>query len=460
LEITSDLKSRFQRSQLPEKGRVKRIKGLRTLYPHTAGKILGIIGVPKIGKTTWISQFCDQLDASKVEILWFDAPYSPDYLRDFLNDLGKAILGKLFDPVVGNEFAEGKIYLDDMLSLLSESPRPARKIQVIIDNADNIPFTYIREIQQIFHAVQRLLEGNALGIIFIGNRSLKSEGIFLNEEFYCPVWNEEEIAELLKVNGIEIKDDLGKFSRLLGPFCCGHPLIALAIAKQAPSIQELLALVVSKGPALFDKELTEEVKILLFKNLLPDVDEKNFILRLSPLIYPAKPLLLSHMGEKIDPALRSPIGLLIEKLKGSVLEGDDSIGYQIPSVFRKVSQQYLNTELTLKIYRVAGEHLLHPKGKTLDVMSFAEGITYAVLGNDLIRGLVWASILLFNASRKLTKNQLKSLLIRLWILEALKTPSDDFLKVHHAITLFQMAMLYQEIGRSRGSHLHLSLEML
>jgi tetratricopeptide (TPR) repeat protein len=451
-ELASSLKSRFQRSRLPQKGEINRTLGLNDLIPDPLGKLVGIVGIPKIGKTTWVSQYCHLLDRNNIEVLWFETPLHNKFLDDFFTDVARTILGRLCGPTVGNEFAEGKIYLDDLSSILPTLSKPSKKLQVIIDNADRIPQSQLKEIHLMFAMVGKLWEGNEPGIIFVGNRSLKSEGIPLNAEFRSPNWNDNETKQLLTIKGIQIEGDLDKFCEILTPFSGGHPLVALAIARQFPSISDLLFTVASKGPALYDQELTDEVTAILFNDLLPDPDLRNLVLHISPLIYPAKPPLLFHLGQKIMPPLRNPVGLLIEKLKGTVLEGDDSVGYQIPVVFRNVSKQYWNPNTSSDAFKAASEYLLSPKGKVIDLNEISEGITYAIFSGRLADALHWANFILFNAAPKLDKIQLGFFLERIWIIEeALKVPEEDPLKVLYGFTLFQMAIAYKKTGDSQRS---------
>ncbi len=450
-ELVSSLKSRFQRSQLPEKGEINRTPALNDLVPDTLGKIVGITGIPKIGKTTWVSQYCHLLDHNDIEVLWFETPIHNQYVFDFFADVTRTILGRLCGPKVGNEFAEGKIYLYDLSSLLSTLSKPSKKLQVIIDNADRIPTDQLKEIHLLFTTVKKSWEGNELGIIFVGNRSLKSEGVLLDAEIRCPNWSDNEIKQLLTINGIQVEGDLDKFCELLTSFSGGHPLVALATARQFPSISGLLSTVFPKGPALYDQELTDEVTTVLFNDLLPDPDLRNLVLHISSLIYPAKLPLLFHLGENLTPPLRDPVSLLIEKLKGTILEGDDSVGYQVPHIFQKVSGRYRNPDIPLKIFKAASGFLLSPKGKVIDLNNITEGITYAIFGGDLASALHWTNIILYNASRKLNDVQLRSFLERIWIVEALRIPKDDSLKLLYAITLSQMAIAYRKIGDSQRS---------
>ena len=450
-ELVSSLKSRFQRSQLPEKGEVNRTPGLNDLIPDPLGKIAGIVGIPKIGKTTWVSQYCHLLDENDIEVLWFETPLHNKFLDDFFTDVARTILGRLSGPTVGNEFAEGKIYLDDLLSLLPTLPKPSRKLQVVIDNADRIPTSQLKEIHLLFTTVGKSWEGNELGILFVGNRSLKSEGILLNAELRSPNWSDNEIKQLLTIKGIQIEGDLDKFCEILNPFSGGHPLVALAIARQFPSIYDLLSTVAAKGPALYDQELTEEVTTILFNDLLPDPDLRNLVLHISPLIYPAKLPLLFHLGQNLIPPLRESTALLMERLKGTILEGDESVGYQIPFIFRKVSQRYWSPDIPLNTFKEASRHLLSPKGKVIDLADISEGITYAIFSGDLSSALHWTNIVLFNAPRKLKKIHLTFFLNRIWILETLKIPEDDSLKLLYGIALFQIARAYKKIGDPQRS---------
>ena len=170
------------------------------------------------------------MDHNEIEVLWFEAPLHDKYVSDFLTDVTRTILGILCGPKVGNEFAEGKIYLHDLLSLLSTLSKPSKKLQVVIDNADRVPTSQLKELHLLFTTVRKSWEGTELGIIYIGNRSLKSEGILLDAELRSPNWTEIEIRQLLTINGIQIEGGPDKYCEILTSFSAGHPLVALATA--------------------------------------------------------------------------------------------------------------------------------------------------------------------------------------------------------------------------------------
>ena len=186
MELASTLKSRFQRSKLPEIGEITRTPQLNALFPDILGKIIGIVGIPKIGKTTWVSQYCHPQNPDVTETLWFETPLHKEYLTEFSTDIERTVLGRLCGPKVGNEFAEGKIYLDELLTILSSVSKPSKKLQVVIDNADRIPASQLKPLHLIFSHAAKAWDGNEFGVILVGNRSLKSEGIALDAELRQP----------------------------------------------------------------------------------------------------------------------------------------------------------------------------------------------------------------------------------------------------------------------------------
>ena len=57
------------------------------------------------------------------------------------------------------------------------------------------------------------------------------------------------------------------------------------------------------------------------------------------------------MFKKIDPAIGKSQNLLIDKLKGTVLEGDETSGYIIAPFYRKVAELQLTSEEKTEIKR-------------------------------------------------------------------------------------------------------------
>lgn len=447
MEQSLNLRSRFQRMSLPNIGKIKREIDLNSLCPNPLGKVIAIVGLPKIGKTTWVSDFAHLLDQSGIEIAWFDAPFSDKFINEFFFDLMRTIIGKLFSPIAGNEFAEGKTSFEIITSKIAHQPRPNISFQLILDNTENLDVDDLKELLCLSRKVNELFS-NIFGIIFIGNKSLKSQGVLVDEEISSPLWKVPEIANLLLLNGLEIKGDLNAYSKLLVPFASGHPLVALAIAKQAPTIELLLPLTMSQQrPALYDKQLTDEVEGLLFNELLSDSDQKNMVIRLSILLSPFSSKLFALLAKTIPPPVSISPSLLMEQLKGKILEGDETIGYQINPIFRSISRKYISEDLSLKVFKTASQYLLSPHKKTLDPIETTDGITYSLLAGDLELGFRWASYLIMKISNKFSKEQLSLVTEGLWMLEALKTPSEDILKFKHGLALLQLALVYSKLDK-------------
>lgn len=74
-----------------------------------------------------------------------------------------------------------------------------------------------------------------------------------------------------------------KYLEILQTMSSGHPLVALALTQKYPSAAALLLNSLS-GPSLGDEDLADEIKQLLFNELIRDSDLRNFVIRLSQLI--------------------------------------------------------------------------------------------------------------------------------------------------------------------------------
>jgi tetratricopeptide (TPR) repeat protein len=285
-------------------------------------------------------------------------------------------------------------------------------------------------------------------MVFISNRSLKENVSQLDNEHMSPIWDEVELQNLIKHNQIKIQGSLEEYTRLLAAFSGGHPLVAIALARKAPSINLLVSNQLTKTPALEDEDLTVEVTNLLFNELLVDQDLRDFVLRISILVYPADILLLDFLSRKVSPALRTPSTLMTDRLKGTILEGDPKKGLQVAFVFRKVAADYISVDQRKEIFEHTSIFLLTPKNNVINADEAIQGIMYALLSHNLRRAFAWALMLLLEIP-KLSNDQTTYLIDRLFFIEALKMPEAADVRIYYQITLLQIATGYSRIGKRK-----------
>lgn len=438
LEVSKVSKSRFQR--LPNVPQIKRNSVNEFLLNNgIEGKMYCILGVPKIGKTNWVSQLCMEAEKDGIETMWFDTPYEHEQV-EFLQDISRITISKVAGFEIANQYADKKIGVTELSTYISQS-KINKKYLIVIDNAEQLSDDTIRNIKDILN----LIVNTSIGIILVSSKKLKSYLGNIAAEIYCPIWNMEEIEQLLNLSKIEIEDDIKKYSELLAIFSGGHPLVALSLAKRASKTVDLLPIKPNTAPALYDEDLTEEVKQFLFNELLKDNDHRDFILRLSILVSRFDLALMQFIASNIEPALRTPVNLMLENLKDILIEGDDRLGYQIAFIFKQVAMKYLTDEQRKEIYNKVGLYLMTPKNNVINSDNAVNAIFYAIMAGNLKNALLWALLLLYPRDKSFTKEQHKYLLSQLSIIEALNFPKEKDLRFMYTVALFIMATTYTEI---------------
>jgi hypothetical protein len=445
LEVSKISRSRFQRSLSADFKQIKR-KSVSEFKANNRvlGTIHCVLGVPKIGKTIWVSQLCNEMRNDGIEIVWFDTPYELTEQRQFIHDFRRIIIGKTVGFEIANQYADNKIDISELTSrfLQSESAKP---YLIVVDNAEHLTDEIIRSVRDFVTSISNSPVGIRLGYVLISNKNLNAYLGNVATDLFCPKWDKLEIEQLLILSKIKNKNDLKKYSELLAIFSGGHPLIALNLARKAPTIAELLPIKLSSAPALYDEDLTEEVKQFLFSDLLKDMDHRDFILRLSALISRFDLALMDFISSKIAPSLRTPVKLMFENLRGVLIEGDERSGYQIAFIFKQVAVNYLSDDLRQQIYDRVGHYLMTPKNNVINGDHAIDAIFYAIIAKNLQYAFLWAMMLFYPRGKPVTSEQWKYILYRLSFIEVLNFPVEIDLKVSYTLLLIVMALKYSKI---------------
>jgi hypothetical protein len=141
--------------------------------------------------------------------------------------------------------------------------------------------------------------------------------------------------------------------------------------------------------------------------------------------------------------------LIIDKLIGTVLEGNKKSGYRIADIYKSVAQQYLSNEQRNEIFDVVSDKLLKLKGKRLDDRTI-NGIIYAFLAGKIESAFLWTIVLLQSMSKqKLSKIQRKHIVARLEPI-SFWNPSEELkLLIKYYTVLVFMAMAYANIENNK-----------
>jgi len=443
--------TKYQRKPLPFPGEIKRIVPNNFSILKPAGSIYTLLGFPKIGKTSLVAGFTNQWQKEQMEIKWYDCPPDKEGINEVINVIFMNICKKHLVPDKYLELKENKI---SIYSLEKEFIQKQFQMPTIyiIDNAEFLlnegkPILNICEILKKIKSLDLLPN---LGFIFISNRSLKNDCPLISKEVGAPFWIKKEILELLslKIPDSEYYKN-NSYLDILMTKSYGHPLIALALTRKYKTLSDLFLSII-KIDQYVDKGLEAEVKKLLFEDILENNDFKNFIIRLSPFIYPFTEEICELISNKIRPIISYPVNLIIDKLTGTVLEGSKKSGYSIAGIYKSVAQQYLSNELRNEIFEVVSDKLLTPDGKILDADRTISGIIYAFLARKIETAFYWTIVLLQSMSnQKLSKIQRKYIVARLEPISFWNPSKELKLLMQYYTVLISMSLAYANIENNK-----------
>lgn len=447
MEIAKVSRSRFEHVLPSDVKQIYR-QSVVDFYRKNAvlGNIFTIAGVPKIGKTNWVTQLCLEMKRQGIEIIWFDTPYESYEQKILMEDFKRIVIGKVVGYEIANQYADKKITRQELNNFIEQS-RSMGKCLVVFDNSEHFAPEYLLDMKSIWAIIQKAAIGKNLGLVYISRKKLKQTLGNASKDVLCPKWDETEIKQLLELSKVEIAGDITKYCELLASFSGGHPLVALSIAKRAKSIEELLISKITPAPALQDEDLAEDFKQILFNDLLKDDDHRDIVLRLSLLTARFKTSLMEFMSSEVSPSLRTPARLMLDNLEGSLIEGDEALGYQIAFIFKQIASNYIPIEQKREIYDRISKYLMTPKNNVIDVDEAADAVLYAIMAGKLQNAFIWTNMLLFHKRKSpYTQEQLKYLLMKLSILEALNVPTEKQEKLSYYLTLLALSARYVEIS--------------
>lgn len=440
LKQVKEIRSNFERDTSPEPGDV--VRGLPEDFPllKPIGTIQTLLGIPKIGKTLLVAQCANQWKAENINIHWFDCPIEKTECTLLTKDILRSVWDCFLPSEQATELVEGRI------NKVSLNPNQfSYKWNVptiyILDNAELLLPEAIKLLCEDFSQLKSLLLIQHLGFIFISNKKLQSLCHSISNEFSAPAWNSSELKELLSKQLPDcdyLQND--KHLSLLEVKSSGHPQLTLALARKFPTAEQLLFSDL-KAPLLADEELTKEVENLLFEDILADSDSQQYVFRLSPLIFKAKQKIIGVLAKNITPVISKPFALILDKLSGTVIEGNEKQGYGVSSIYKKIAEEKLSQTEKKEIYDIVSAELLKPEGKIIDSLEVTEGVFYALLSGNLERTFFWTGMLLNSALKeKISKDQVRCVIDRLEFVSFLNPPTDLRLLSLYYTTLFSMAM--------------------
>jgi hypothetical protein len=445
--------TKYQRDTLPCPGEITRIVPNDFSILKPIGSIYTLLGVPKIGKTSLVAGFTNQWQKEQMEIKWYDCPPDKESIKEIINVIFMNICKKFLLPDKFLELKENKISIYSLEKIFIKK-QPQIPTIYIIDNAEFLlsEGKPILNICEILEKVKSLDLLSNFGFMFISNRSLKNDCPLISKEVNAPFWTKKEILELLSLkipNSEYYKNN--SYIDILMTKSYGHPLIALALTRKYKTLSDLLLSII-KIDSFVDEELEAEVKNLLFEDILENSDFKNFVIRLSPLIYPFNEEVFELISNKIRPVISYPVNLIINKLTGTVLEGNKKSGYRIADIYRNVAQNCLSTGQKNEIFDVVSDKLLIPDGKILDADRTISGIIYAFLAGKIESAFYWTMVILQSINnQKLSKIQKKHIITRLEPISFWNPSKELKLLIQYYTVLVSMAIAYANIENNKKS---------
>jgi len=440
LRKIDELRSKFEREPLPDAGKV--VRRIPENFPlmRPIGAIQTLLGVPKIGKTSLVAQCVNHWKAEKMNIRWFDCPIEEVETKSLVKDISTAIWTCFLPPDKASELANGIISLQstDLDRLTYKLDYPTI---YVLDNAEFLSPNTAKSLCMFLSKLKSLSVLSHTGLVFVSNKSLKCLYPTISNEFSAPPWNRAELKALLS-------DELpthkycqnDKYLEILKTMSSGHPLVALALARKFPSIERLI-LSSFEGPSLAHEDLTAEVKNLLFEDILKgDRDALSYVLRLSPLVFRANDKTIHAIAKNIRPVIEKPFALVLDKLFGTVIEGDKRQGYGVSFVYREVAKKQLSLQEQQEIYDIVSIELLTPEEGALNAIDVTNGVFYALLAKQFKRAFHWTIMLLQSTvSRKFPRSQVRNIIDRLEVVTLFKPPHDPKLLFMYYLVLLNMA---------------------
>ncbi|MDD5774047.1 MAG: hypothetical protein PHX78_11335 [bacterium] len=445
LSKIDELKSKFERFPIPKPGNIERYIPENFLILNPIGKIQSILGVPKIGKTYLVAQCAKYWESKSLNVKWFDCPF--DKIENI--SLGKVISRDIWNiflpPEKATEISEGISSLEsiDANSLKYKSFLPT---VYVLDNAEYIPEDELKKLHFMLAKIKKLDLINFVGVVFLSNKTLKHLCQSISNELSSPPWTREEIKKILSEKLSEYsyeKND--KYLEMLEAMSGGHPLVAVALARKYLSITELFSS--NFQLSMVDEDLAADVKNLLFEDILTDNDSLLFVLRLSQLIYRANTRVMQIIVDKIDPKIVKPFSLILDKLRGTVIEGDERQGYVIAYVYKKVANEKTkDTQLQQEIFEAVSNELLKPINNILNANEISDGIVYALLAKKFKDAFHWSTVLLKTAiDKNVSKRELNVIIDRIEIISAINCPNDSDTLIKYYKALISLSFAYVRI---------------
>lgn len=401
---------------------VSRVDSAPDALRRPLGRCLELLGIPKIGKS-WLCQ--ETVGAERLPNAWYLVPTHDALLPEFLD----ALLVDIFSEFWPRRDVVAARRKNLLLQLPIDSAHaPSQSKVFLIENAHLLGKSGLAELSDAV----RFLRSNCLldrvGLVLVTNKRIASQMNAIDETCVAPIWTREQLLRLLGQQKVTLSaQDPEKYGDLLCSMSGGHPLSALSLARRYPSGAALVTAMASQAkPDPQDVDLSNELKNLLYQDILITPDKQNLVQRLSLLIGRADSRVLEWLRLKIQPPIQASVDVLFDEIGGAVLDGDPKTGLAVSPTFKKVASKRMSEEESRAVYRVMAAELFRPVNRTFDAASLIDSAFYSMLAGDFEKVFACASFVLFGVSKKKPDPAvIKAVLNRLDFLQWVKVPDID-----------------------------------
>jgi hypothetical protein len=419
-----NIKPLYEKS-IPSLGLVKRKFPKEFNLDPPIGKIISILGLPKIGKTTLVGQLVQNWKNMGFQIKWFQCPCQSEFSDTFVISFLHNILS-LFFP---NDVASDISYKRQPVSIIESLSINPSSLDPTLFVVDNFELLSDLSLSSLFGVLSYLKSKNLLemvGIIFISSNRRNLITSLQDKELYAPKWEANELIQFIGLYKPTAKGlSNPKYVEILCSLSGGHPHIALSLCLKYPDSASELLISGIKAPTRMDEGFSREIKAFLYDNILKDTDSRIFVSRLSNIFRAADEEMLIFL-KRHSPEIITPLEFLLSQLKGVVLEGDNKFGFEVALIYKEITRNLLNVKDKMELYQALAKYFLRVEGRIIDFDKVEQGLYYAVSSNNFQKAFDWANILLmslFNNS-KLENKKKKIILDRIKFLSFLPVTYD------------------------------------
>lgn len=401
---------------------ISRVDSAPSALRQPTDRCLQLLGIPKIGKS-WLCQ--EALEAGHLASVCYLVPTHDALLSEFLD----AVLVDICSEFWPRRDVVAARKKNQILQLpVGDARAPAQPKVFVVENAHLLRKSDLAELAEAVRFLRSAGLFKSIGMILVANKTIATQMSAVDETCVAPAWTREQLLRLLEQQKISISaTDADKYGDLLCSMSGGHPLSAVSLARRFPSgVALVTAMATQAKPDPQDIDLSNELKNVLYQEILTSSDKQNLVQRVSLLLNRADSKVLEWLRLKVQPPILASVDVLFDEIGGAVLDGDPKTGLAVSPTFKKVASQRMSPEESRAVYRMMANELFRPVNRTFDAAALIDSVWYSMLAGDLGKAFSGASFVLFGVSKKKPDAAiLKALMSRLDFLQWIIVPDND-----------------------------------